>query len=156
MMTESGRLLVMGPVFSGKTTLCQRLADMPPVYAKTHMVQIVGSAIDTPGEYTENRALWRRLKVTSSDARLVLFVQDAVNLDFHFAPGQASMFGCPVAGVVTKIDLAGDTPRRHAEELLALAGAAPRFAVSLTTGEGMDVLTAFIRSLLGPASAQPL
>jgi ethanolamine utilization protein EutP len=147
-MTGNGKLLVMGPVFSGKTTLCQRLADIPQVYVKTHMVQIVGNAIDTPGEYTENRALWRRLKVTSFDARLVLFVQDAVNLTCHFAPGQASMFGCPVAGVVTKIDLSSAVTRRQAEELLVLAGASPRFAVSLATGEGMDALTAFIRAAL--------
>jgi ethanolamine utilization protein EutP len=147
-MSGSGKLLVMGPVFSGKTTLCQRLADIPRVYVKTHTVQIVGCAIDTPGEYTENRALWHRLKVTSSDARLVLFLQDAVNLNFHFAPGQASMFGCPVAGVVTKIDLVGLIARRQAEELLALAGASPRFAVSLVSGEGMDTLNHFIEAVL--------
>lgn len=150
-MKENQKLLVVGPVSSGKTTLCQYLADLPQVYVKTHAVQVVGAAIDTPGEYLENRALWRRLKVTSSDARLVLFVQDAVNLEFHFAPGQASMFGCPAAGVITKKDLANETALEQAKSLLTLAGVSRCFAVSLLTGEGLEGLKEFIAAALKPA-----
>jgi ethanolamine utilization protein EutP len=119
------------------------------MYVKTHTVQLVGDAIDTPGEYIENRILRHRLKVTASDARLVLFLQDASALSFHFAPGQASMFGGPVAGVVTKIDLAGEKEVGQARELLNLAGASPHFAVSLLTGEGLEGLKAFIAENLG-------
>ncbi|MDR2551590.1 MAG: EutP/PduV family microcompartment system protein [Treponema sp.] len=149
-MKESPKLLVAGPVFSGKTTLCRNLANLPQVYVKTHAIEIVGNAIDTPGEYIENRCLWHRLKVTSCDAELVLFLQDAVNLNFYFVPGQASMFNCPVAGVVTKKDLAGPAALEQAGELLTLAGASPCFTVSLLSGEGMDVLREFIASRLAP------
>jgi ethanolamine utilization protein EutP len=138
----------MGPVFSGKTTLCQCLADIPLVYIKTHSLELIGNTIDTPGEYLENRLLWHRLKIGSADAGLVLFLQDCTNLQCHFAPGQSSMFACPAAGVITKIDLGNKEAIRHAGELLTLAGAAPRFAVSLTTGEGMETLRAFIGSLV--------
>ena len=59
-------------------------------------------------------------------------------------PGLAAAFPVPVAGVVTKIDLA--TPRQLADglELLELAGAKPIFSVSSVTGEGMEALVAHL------------
>jgi ethanolamine utilization protein EutP len=139
--------MMMGPISCGKTTLCQRLAGLPRIYVKTQTAGIIGKAIDTPGEYTENRSLRNRLVVTAVDAGLVLFLQDAANRGFCFSPGQAAMFSSPVAGVITKTDLAGKDDIRRAKDLLALAGAAPVFAVSSLTGEGVAELTAYINSL---------
>ena len=61
-----------------------------------------------------------------------------------FAPGQASAFPVPVAGVVSKADLASPEQIRQAAELLELAGASPVFVVSAHTGEGIDALRAFL------------
>ncbi|MDR1428681.1 MAG: EutP/PduV family microcompartment system protein [Spirochaetaceae bacterium] len=150
-------IMVAGSIACGKTTLCQRLAALPRVYVKTQTAEIIGRTIDTPGEYMENRTLWNRLAVSAVDSALVLFLQDPVNRNFRFSPGQAAMFQVPVAGVITKIDLAGEDDIRYAEELLTLAGASPVFAVSSVSGEGMDRLSRYIHSLDHPAceSAMP-
>ncbi len=59
----------------------------------------------------------------------------------------------PVAGVVTKVDIA--TPKQIADavELLQLAGADPIFKVSPMTGEGMEELVAFLEEKEAVAEA---
>lgn len=142
------RVMMMGRVACGKTTLCQRMAGQPVEYQKTQTVQIVGDAIDTPGEYVENRALMRGLTVTAVDADAVLFLQACNDPEFRFSPGQAAMYGRPVVGVVTKIDLtSGPDDIKNAMELLELAGASQIFTVSSETGEGVEALVNFIQSL---------
>jgi len=134
------RVMMIGPVSCGKTTLCQRLAGLPEVYVKTQTVGLVGGAIDTPGEYLENPRYWNRLLVTAADADMALFIQDCGNRNFRFAPGLASMFTCPVAGVVAKTDLAAPGDVENARQVLTLAGAAEIFAVSVITGDGLQAL----------------
>jgi ethanolamine utilization protein EutP len=136
--------MVMGPVSCGKTTLCQYLAGLPRIYIKTQTVGIVGDAIDTPGEYLENRSLRSRLLVSAADAGLVLFLQDSTNPNVYFSPGQAAMFGIAAAGVITKTDLASPEEIRRAEEILNLSGASPLFAVSSLSGRGMKKLIRYI------------
>ena len=117
------KIMLMGRVSCGKTTLCQCLAGMELRYQKTQTVQLVGDAIDTPGEYVENRALMRGLTVTAVDADAVLFLQDCTDPECRFSPGQAAMYGRPVVGVVTKTDLApGPQALEDARTLLELAG----------------------------------
>ena len=142
------KIMLMGRVSCGKTTLCQCLAGMELRYQKTQTVQLVGDAIDTPGEYVENRALMRGLTVTAVDADAVLFLQDCTDPECRFSPGQAAMYGRPVVGVVTKTDLApGPQALGDARTLLELAGADPVFAISSRTGEGVEALTAYLDSL---------
>jgi ethanolamine utilization protein EutP len=141
-------IMMMGPIGCGKTTLCQTLAGLPKVYVKTQTVGIIGKAIDTPGEYIENRTLWNRLVVSAVDSRLVLFLLDPTNMNFRFSPGQAAMFSSPVIGVITKIDLAGKKAITQAEELLALAGASPVFALSSQSGRGVKKLAAYIQGIV--------
>jgi ethanolamine utilization protein EutP len=138
------RIMVMGPVSCGKTTLCQYLAGLPRISVKTQTVELIGNAIDTPGEYLENRSLRSRLLVSSVDAGLILFLQDGTNQNAYFSPGQAAMFGIAVAGVITKIDAAAAEEIRRAEAILTLSGASPLFPISAFSGEGMEALTRFI------------
>jgi len=142
--------MMMGRVSCGKTTLCQRLAGMALEYQKTQTVQIVGDAIDTPGEYVENRALMRGLTVTAVDADAVLFLQDCTDPECRFSPGQAAMYGRPVVGVVTKTDLAASPQAvEDAKALLELSGADPVFPISSYTGEGVEALTDYLAALPG-------
>jgi len=140
--------MMMGRVSCGKTTLCQYLAGLSLEYQKTQTVQLVGDAIDTPGEYVENRALMRGLTVTAVDADAVLFLQDCTDPECRFSPGQAAMYGRPVIGVVTKTDLA-ESPQavEDARTLLELSGADPVFPISSYTGEGVKALTDYLSAL---------
>lgn len=142
------KIMLMGRVSCGKTTLCQRLAGEELTYRKTQTIQVVGDAIDTPGEYVENRALMRGLTVTAVDADAVLFLQDCTDTEFRFSPGQASMYGRPVIGVITKVDMA-DNPRliSQSTELLELAGADPIFQLSAVSGQGVSELVDYIEAL---------
>jgi ethanolamine utilization protein EutP len=139
--------MMMGPVSCGKTSLCQCLAGLPRIYAKTQTAEVIGSTIDTPGEYMENGSLRSRLMVTAADADMVLFLQDCTDRNNRFSPGQAAMFGRPAAGVITKIDLARGDDREYAEKILTMAGASPLFAISAVSGEGVDALRAYLDAL---------
>lgn len=139
------RIMLAGTVACGKTTLCQRLNGLEQTYKKTQSLEVVGTTIDTPGEYLEHRAFLRGLVVTAaSEADLVLFLQDATQERFMYSPGMAGMFPVPVAGVVTKADLATDKQLRDAREMLELTGASPIFTISSVTQEGMEELLAFL------------
>ena len=141
------RVIMIGRVSCGKTTLCQKLVGDPLVYKKTQTVEIIGQAIDTPGEYAENRRLMRGLTVTAVDADLIVFLQSCVDGECSFSPGQASMFGAPAVGVVTKTDLAPDeASKARAKELLELAGADKVFLVSSVTGEGIVEFAEFLQT----------
>jgi ethanolamine utilization protein EutP len=140
------KIMVVGAIGCGKTTLCQYLAVLPLAYAKTQTIGIIGDAIDTPGEYTQNRFMRSRLVVTGVDVNLVLFLQSAVNHDFYFSPGQASMYTNPVIGVITKTDLAEEGDIEKARELLLLAGASIIFPISCLSGSGMEELKKYIQA----------
>ena len=116
------KIILIGNVACGKTTICQYLNHMEIKYKKTQALEVYNTTIDTPGEYLENRGYLRSLMVTATETDQVVFVQDASRDQFFFSPGQSSAFTLPVAGVVTKIDIA--TPKQIADavELLQLAG----------------------------------
>lgn len=139
------RIMLAGTVACGKTTLCQRLNGLEQTYKKTQSLEVVGTTIDTPGEYLEHRAFLRGLVVTAaSEADLVLFLQDATQERFMYSPGMAGMFPVPVAGIVTKADLATQRQLSDAREMLELTGADPIFTISSVTEEGMEPLLAFL------------
>lgn len=142
------KIMVMGRVSCGKTTLCRYFAGLSPDSPKTQAVELVGEAIDTPGEYVENRKLFQGLLVTSADASAVLLLQSATDCQNSFSPGQAAMFNRPVIGVVTKLDTVRDIDAAgQAEALLMYAGAGPVFRVSAKTGTGMEQLRRYLEGL---------
>lgn len=140
------KIILIGNVACGKTTICQYLNHMELKYKKTQALEVYNTTIDTPGEYLENRGYLRSLMVTSTEVEQVIFVQDASREQYYFSPGQSSAFSMPVAGVVSKIDIATPQQIKDATELLELAGASPIFHVSPVTGEGMDALAAFLEA----------
>ena len=139
------KLIFIGNIACGKTTLCQRLNGMEMSYKKTQALEVIHETIDTPGEYLEQRSFLRALVVTAVEADYAAFVQDATQERFMFSPGQAASFPVPVIGIVTKIDQASAKQAEQAHELLELAGAERVFHVSAFSGEGIDALKAFIQ-----------
>lgn len=138
------RNLLVGSVACGKTTLCQYINGMEQVYKKTQALEVVNQTIDTPGEYLEHRSLLRALVVTAVDVEQVLFVLDPTQSRYMFSSGQAAAFPVPVAGVITKVDIATQEEIKQAKDLLELAGAHPIFAVSAYTGNGLPALMEFL------------
>jgi len=138
------KIILVGTVACGKTTLCQRLNGLTQEYKKTQALEVVGETIDTPGEYLEHRSFLRGLMVTATEADQVLFLIDPTAERFCYSAGQAASFPIPVAGVVTKIDAASEKQVQQAHELLEMTGAHPIFKICSLTGEGMDTLTAFL------------
>ena len=138
------KIILVGSVACGKTTLCQRLNGLKQDYKKTQALEVVNHTIDTPGEYLEPRSYLRNLMVTAVDTEAVLFLLDPTQERYMYSPGQASAFSVPVIGVVTKTDLATQKQISQARELLELAGADPIFEISSIEGTGMDALIAFL------------
>ena len=135
---------MVGNVACGKTTLLQAMAGQSLEYKKTQSIEVVAGHIDSPGEYLERRVHLQNLLVTSVDTDLVLFLIDPTQERFMFSGGQSAAFPVPVAGVVTKADLATEEQLAQAKELLELAGADPVFVVSSYTGEGVEELKKFL------------
>lgn len=92
------KIILIGNVACGKTTICQYLNHMEIKYKKTQALEVYNTTIDTPGEYLENRGYLRSLMVTATETDQVVFVQDASRDQFFFSPGQSSAFTLPVAG----------------------------------------------------------
>ena len=138
------KVLMVGTVACGKTTLLQALAGQSLEYKKTQSIEIVAGHIDSPGEYLERRVNLQNLLVTSVDTDLVLFLMDPTQDRYMSSGGQATAFPVPVAGVITKADLASEELLQQAKELLELTGADPIFVVSSYTGQGLDELKAFL------------
>ena len=143
------KLMMIGKSGCGKTTLCQRLNDEPLRYKKTQAVELVGNAIDTPGEYMENRNFYRALVVTGADADVVLLLHSALDDRSFFAPNIASMFAKPVLGLITKIDGAGAEQIAQAREVLETSGVTDIYPISAVTGEGLDALRQQLNALAG-------
>lgn len=143
-----GRVIFIGKTGCGKTTLCQRLNELKMEYKKTQSVELYDNAIDTPGEYIENRGYYNALIVTAVDADVIALVYDCTVEEGYFAPGFSSMFCKEVIGIITKINKAKDKVQiERAEERLQQAGVARLFKVDTLDGIGtkelMDYLDEF-------------
>ena len=136
------KIMLIGRVGCGKTTLCQRLFQKELQYQKTQSIELVGgTAIDTPGEYVENRAFYRALVVSGVEADVILLLQDSTDSECRFAPGIQAMFQKPMVGVVTKIDQCRNPAEvERAETFLKLAGVGSIVHISSVTGEGIEEL----------------
>ena len=136
------RMMLIGRSAAGKTTLCQAINHEELKYHKTQTIQIINrNMIDTPGEYLERWSFRGALMVTSADADILVFVQDATEQGTMFPPLYNSMFAKPVVGVVTKCDIATEEQIANAKKHLQTAGAKEIYTVSSVTGEGVEALT---------------
>ena len=136
------KLILIGPISSGKSTLCQALNNQERVYKKTQVVEIVANVIDTPGEYLELRYFNRSLSVAATDADVVILLQDCTDGRPLYSPAFSTMFGQkPVLGAISKIDMATSRDQIiKAEQFLKEAGAREVFQVCAMSGEGVEAL----------------
>ncbi|WP_074910855.1 EutP/PduV family microcompartment system protein [Proteiniclasticum ruminis] len=135
-------MMLIGRTDSGKTTLADVLQKGYSDARKTQSIETVGTIVDTPGEFAENRRLYRALLITSYDTDVVAMVMDAGENHTLFPPNFALAFNREVIGIVTKKDLNSDTA--YAESSLLKAGAERLFIVSAHTGEGLEELKKYL------------
>lgn len=134
------RILLVGGVGCGKTTLLQRLHGEDLRYAKTETIYTDRAVVDTPGEYLEMPWFKHALRLASFETELVVLLASATVEEAKFPPGFTTFFMPPSIGVVTKTDIAGPEQVRTAAGHLGLAGATEIFEVSAITGDGIDAL----------------
>ena len=139
------RVVFIGTVGCGKTTLGQDIDGDEIHYKKTQAVEIIGREIlDLPGEFLERVDRRGALMMSTMDAEVVVFIESATEVRAMFPPEYAGSFAKDVIGVVTKIDLATEEQIENAEKKLRLAGARRLFRVSSVTGSGLKELMEYL------------
>jgi ethanolamine utilization protein EutP len=147
-MNWKRKVMIIGAIGAGKSSLALALFGDPGQAAKTQALEFRDWIIDTPGEYSENPFHYRSLMVTAMEAGLLMMVQDATRDRNYFPPGFSSGFPIPAIGVITKCDHpAANVPL--AKELLRQSLIEGEiFVTSAATGEGIAELKAKLESLL--------
>ena len=139
------KVLILGPLKNGKTTLIQALKDEEIRYKKTQDIIYHNNFIDTPGEFMQHRNFNTALQSSSQQSSLIIFLLSATTKNPFFSPGYAYSFSKKVVGVVTHIDVAPDEAIKRASKELNEAGAKRIFKVSSVTKEGMQDLKLFLK-----------
>ncbi|MCH1624017.1 EutP/PduV family microcompartment system protein [Fredinandcohnia sp. SECRCQ15] len=143
-----GKVLIIGPIGSGKSTLTKRLLNDATLPTKTQALNYVDWVIDTPGEYVENPMFYRSLMATAFEAKVLLVVQDGTKTNSIFPPNFAGGFPLIPIGVITKIDHE-DTNIIRAEQILQqVIPNGVFFKTSAVTNEGIEELRNKIINLL--------
>lgn len=146
-MQDMKKIMFVGPVGVGKTTLTQRLKGLELTYYKTQAVEFHDTIIDTPGEFLQHRRYYNALNVTGADADVIGLLVAASNQMQTFPQGFSSLFNQEVIGIVTKIDMADKEEQiEKARRQLKAAGAKEIFEISATENEGIDSLQAYLES----------
>ena len=136
------KILLIGKSMCGKTTLTQRIHGLDIEYEKTQVLIYSDDILDTPGEYMENRMLYKALIVSSYDCDVVGMVQACDEERNIFPPNFSTAFSKPVIGIVTKADLSGNPEK--AKEILEMAGAEKVFIVSAYENKGVEELVKYL------------
>jgi ethanolamine utilization protein EutP len=131
------KIILIGRVAAGKTTLTQALRGEEIKYYKTQYVNYLDTVIDTPGEYTELRQTSGALALYSYEADVVGLVLSANEPYSIFSPCITSLVNREVIGIVTGIDKP-DANIPQAVRWLELCGCEKIFRLSSYTGEGLD------------------
>ncbi|MBQ9416397.1 MAG: ethanolamine utilization protein EutP [Clostridia bacterium] len=137
------RLILIGRVGAGKTTLTQALKGQQLEYCKTQFIHYTDTIIDTPGEYIQTRGLGAALALYTYESDVVGLLVSAAEPFTLFPPCITNMCNREVIGILTGIDRA-DANIPMTSNWLRLAGCKKIFPVSSITGEGLNEIIAFL------------
>ena len=137
------KIILIGRVAAGKTTLTQALRGEEIHYFKTQYVNYLDTVIDTPGEYTELRQTSGALALYAYEADVVGLVLSANEPYSIFSPCITSLVNREVIGIIAGIDKPDANVERVAR-WLRLAGCKRIFPVSAYTGEGLSDILDFL------------
>lgn len=144
------KILLIGGVGAGKTTLKQKLLNQSLIYLKTQALDYSSIFIDCPGEYLEIPRHYHVLIDAGARAVEVWALHDATRRNCPFPPKFATAFRRPVIGIVSKIDHLDACPD-IAESNLRKAGITGRiYHVSAKEGSGIPELALHMSNLVSP------
>lgn len=136
----NNKILLIGGIGAGKTTLKQKLLNQTLVYLKTQAMDFSSFFIDCPGEYLEIPRHYHVLINAAIKAAEVWALHDATRRNCPYPPKFALALRKPVIGIITKIDHADACPA-VAESHLRKAGiTGPIYQVSAREGLGIPEL----------------
>lgn len=143
------KIMLVGPVGVGKSTLTQKLRGDEIAYKKTQAVEFSDNIIDTPGEYLQHRQFYNTLVTISSDAKLACFILSANGSEQVYPPNFIQQFRCPGIGIINKIDELSNSQEdqerlQASKQQLLNAGVTKVFTVSLKDGTGFNELESFL------------
>ena len=149
----NNKILLIGGVGAGKTTLKQKLLNQALVYLKTQALDYSSVFIDCPGEYLEIPRHYHVLIEAGARAVEVWALHDATRRTCPYPPKFATAFRRPVIGIVSKVDHPEAKPD-VAEGHLRKAGITGRiYQVSATAGSGISELALHMACLVRPVWA---
>lgn len=132
------RVMMMGPVGAGKTTLTNALLEIESAATKTQTLSYKNWIVDTPGEYMENPYYYKTIMATALEVTHLIFLFDATKTKLAFPPGFSQGFTKLPIGVITK----SDHPEADVERTLKILRMAlpkgPVVVTSAKTGTGLD------------------
>ena len=135
-----GKILLIGGIGAGKTSLKQMLMNEDVSYRKTQMLDFSQLFIDCPGEYLEIPRFYHVLIDASHQVSEIWALQDATKQRTFYPPKFAKVFNKPIIGIITKIDL----PKADVElatTYLKYAGISePFYPTSIINGKGYGPL----------------
>lgn len=138
------KIILIGRVAAGKTTLTQALRGEDIHYYKTQYINYLDTIIDTPGEYTELRQTSGALALYAYEADIVGLVLSANEPYSIFSPCITGLVNREVVGIITGIDKP-DANVERVDRWLRLAGCKKVFPLSAYTGEGVRELLNYLR-----------
>lgn len=142
------KILLIGGVGAGKTTLKQKLQCQTLSYCKTQVLEFSSLFVDSPGEYLEMPQYYHVLIDTSQRVGEIWVLQDSTRRRCFFPPNFVHSFRNPVIGIITKIDK-DEACLEMAEKFLRQAGVSKLvYPVSASSGEGIDSLAQHLEVLL--------
>lgn len=145
------KILLIGGIGAGKTTLKQRLLNQTLVYLKTQALDFSSIFIDCPGEYLEIPRHYHVLINAAIKAGEVWALHDATRRNCPYPPNFALAFRKPVTGIITKIDHADACPETAERHLRKAGITGPFFRVSAREGTGIPELARHLARVTGTA-----
>lgn len=137
------KLILMGRVAAGKTTLTQALKGEQIEYCKTQYINYYDTIIDTPGEYMQVHGLGAALALYAYEADVVGVVISANEPYCVFPPNVACMVNREVVGIITGIDKP-DANIPLAELWMENIGCKKLFYVNSHDGTGLETIIDYL------------
>lgn len=146
------RVMMMGPIGAGKTTLTNALLESETSATKTQTLSYRDWIVDTPGEYMENPYYYKTIMATALEVTHLIFLFDATRSKLTFPPGFSQGFTKLPIGVITKSDHAEADVERAVRILRMALPTGPIVVTSAVTGKGLQ----HIKELVACTSSQEM